>query len=180
MSPLDIGPAQQPDRPIWFERVFHFDLPPWLMPNVIERLRGTPARVEDRVARVGTPVLVRRDGDHWSIQENIGHLLDLEALWLGRIDDFEAGEERLRAADLTNRATHQAGHNDRPIGQILEAFRTARAVLVHRLETLAPAVRLRTAFHPRLDQVMRPIDHAFFVAEHDDHHLARIAELLSR
>jgi hypothetical protein len=27
---------------------------------------------------------------------------------------------------------------------------------------------------------MRLVDHLFFVAEHDDHHLARIAELVGR
>ena len=36
----------------------------------------------------------------------------------------------------------------------------------------------RTALHPRLGLPMRAVDHAFFVAEHDDHHLARITELL--
>jgi hypothetical protein len=32
--------------------------------------------------------------------------------------------------------------------------------------------------HPRLKQPMRLVDHLFFVAEHDDHHLALIRELL--
>ena len=36
----------------------------------------------------------------------------------------------------------------------------------------------RTARHPRLGTPMRLIDIAFFTAEHDDHHLARITELL--
>jgi hypothetical protein len=35
----------------------------------------------------------------------------------------------------------------------------------------------RTAHHPRLDRPMRVMDLAVFVAEHDDHHLARITEL---
>jgi hypothetical protein len=35
-----------------------------------------------------------------------------------------------------------------------------------------------SSLHPRLQQPMRLIDHALFVAEHDDHHLARITELL--
>jgi len=32
----------------------------------------------------------------------------------------------------------------------------------------------RSAFHPRLKKPMRIIDLAFFVAEHDDYHLAKI------
>ncbi len=35
-----------------------------------------------------------------------------------------------------------------------------------------------TARHPRLGVPMNLVDHAFFVAEHDDYHLARITELL--
>ena len=167
-----------PDRPRWFDRVFTLDLPPWLLADVIERLRGTPARLEERLRGVAPEVLTRRDGEHWSIQENAGHLLDLEDLWLGRMDDFAEGRARLRAADLTNRRTHEAAHNDRPVDDILREFREARARLVARLETLSAEDAQRTALHPRLGTPMRPVDHAFFVAEHDDHHLARITELL--
>ena len=36
----------------------------------------------------------------------------------------------------------------------------------------------RGASHPRLATPMRLLDIAFFVAAHDDHHLARITEIL--
>ncbi|MCK4414213.1 MAG: hypothetical protein KAY32_11760 [Candidatus Eisenbacteria sp.] len=36
----------------------------------------------------------------------------------------------------------------------------------------------RTAIHPRLNQPMRVLDLMIFAAEHDDHHLVRITELL--
>jgi uncharacterized damage-inducible protein DinB len=36
----------------------------------------------------------------------------------------------------------------------------------------------RTAFHPRLRQLMTVADLLFFVAEHDDHHLASITQLI--
>ena len=95
----------------WFERKFTFDLPKWMYPNVVERLRGTPARADLIVSGIGKEVLTRRDAERWSIQENLGHLLDLEPLWMGRIDDILQGKERLRDADLTNRKTYEAGHN---------------------------------------------------------------------
>jgi uncharacterized damage-inducible protein DinB len=172
--------SHAPVRPLWFERVFTLDLPAWMLPNVIERLRGTPARLEERLRDVSPTALTRRDGEHWSIQENAGHLLDLEELWLGRIDDFAEGRERLRAADLTNRRTHEAGHNARALEGILADFRAARAHLVARLEAFGPSEQQRPALHPRLATPMRPVDHAFFVAEHDDHHLARITQLLGK
>ena len=91
----------------WFDREFTFDLPRWMYPNVVERLRGTPARAEDIVRCLPPDTLTRRIADTWSIQENIGHLLDAEPLWIGRVDDIVSGKKRLRHADLSNRQTHE-------------------------------------------------------------------------
>ena len=165
-------------RSLWFERKFDFSFPVELYPEIIERLRGTPARVEERVRDVPPALLTRRDGDKWSIQENIGHLLDLDELFAGRFEDYEHGLERLRAADLLNQKTHQAQHNSRPVEEILREFRRARLALVARLESQPPEYFRRTALHPRLNTPMRVTDLLYFVAEHDDHHLARISELL--
>jgi uncharacterized damage-inducible protein DinB len=162
----------------WFDYKFSFDLPLWMYPNVVERLRGMPARLEDRLNALPPELLIRREGERWSIQENAGHLLDLESLWLGRLDDFVAGLPTLRPADLQNRQTHEANHNAKSITEILAAFRAARLEFVHRLETLDEALVGRTALHPRLQKPMRVLDAIFFAAEHDDHHLARITELL--
>jgi uncharacterized damage-inducible protein DinB len=162
----------------WFERRFEFDSPNKLFPNVVERVRGTPARVEELVRGVATATLTRRQGETWSIQENVGHLLDLEPLWLTRARELAAGAEVLTAADLDNRKTHQANHNAFPLASLLEAFRRERGRFVSLLDNADAALLERTALHPRLQTPMRLIDLALFVAEHDDHHLARIGELL--
>ncbi|MFN8372037.1 MAG: hypothetical protein U0694_04075 [Anaerolineae bacterium] len=36
---------------------------------------------------------------------------------------------------------------------------------------------LRASKHPRLLQPMTLVDHIYFVAEHDDHHLAQVTRL---
>jgi uncharacterized damage-inducible protein DinB len=161
----------------WFERKFSFDFPAELYPNLIVRLRGTPARLEEMLRGLSREQLVRQPGGKWSIQENAGHLLDLEPLWFARVDDFFAAKEILAPADLTNRQTHEARHNERRIEELLAAFRRARLALVERVETLAAEDFTRTALHPRLRTPMRLVDHLYFIAEHDDHHLARIWEL---
>jgi hypothetical protein len=107
----------------------------------------------------------------------VGHLLDLEPLWLSRLDDFASGMEMLRAADLSNRKTHQANHNSHKVGEILSEFRKMRGQLVERAENLDPKMYSRTALHPRLKTPMRLVDHLYFVAEHDDQHMARIWQL---
>jgi len=162
----------------WFERRFSFDFPVTVYPDVIERIRGTPARVEDRVKNLSRDTLTRRDGDTWSILENVGHLLDFEPLDAGRLDDYLNGLSSLRAADLTNRRTHEAGHNDTAPATVLAEFRAGREELVARLESLGEAEFARTALHPRLQVPMRLVDWLTFVAAHDDYHLARIAELI--
>ena len=48
---------------------------------------------------------------------------------------------------------------------------------VARLDNYDATFAERTALHPRLQQKVRVIDLVFFIAEHDDHHLARISEL---
>lgn len=166
------------ERMLWFEREFSFDLPVWMYPNVVERVRGTPARLEDLVRTLSREQLVRRDGDKWSVQEQAGHLLDLEPLGMRRLDDFEAGRETLRAADVENRKTHEADHNASRIEDILTSFRRERMEFVARLDGYDEELVQRTSLHPRLQKPVRVLDLAFFVAEHDDHHLARITELI--
>jgi hypothetical protein len=146
---------------IWFERKFRFDFPVELYPNLRVRLRGAPARLEELTSGLSRDQLIHKPDGKWSIQENAGHLLSVEVL---------------TAADLTNRKTHEAAHNDRPLQEILSAFRQARETFVNRLEGLTRDDFARVAKHPRLNQPMRFVDHIFFAAEHDDHHLARIWE----
>jgi hypothetical protein len=85
----------------------------------------------------------------------------------------------MTAADLQNRKTDEANYNSRPLEQILSEFRSARGKLLNRVEELDPALFSQMLPHPRLKTPMRLVDHLFFVAEHDDHHLARIWELLT-
>ena len=94
-----------------------------------------------------------------------------------RLDDFEAGREALAPADLANRKTHEANHNAKTIANILAEFRKERIAFVARLGSYDQAFVNRVALHPRLNQKIRVIDLVFFIAEHDDHHLARISEL---
>lgn len=168
------------DRIRWTDRTFHFGFPAALYPEMLARLRGTPARIEDLVKGLSKEVLTRREGDAWSMQENIGHLADLEELVQGRLDDYDAGIRNLRAADMSNRRTHEARHNERPIKTVLSDFRRQRAKLMERLEALEPERFSRSAVHPRLKQAMRLVDMLYFQAEHDDYHLTGIYELRRR
>jgi uncharacterized damage-inducible protein DinB len=165
--------------PIWFERKFEFSFPVELHPNLCARLRGTPARLEEGLRRHSPKILVRKAEEKWSAQEHAGHLLDLEPLWLARVGDYVAGSAQLTVTDLKNRKTDEANYNARPLEQILSEFRSARAGLLTQVGKLDASLFARTIPHPRLKTPMRLVDHLYFVAEHDDHHLARIWELFN-
>lgn len=164
----------------WIERTFSFDFPPTKFPDLVERVRGTPARIKARVTGLAADILTRTDDGGWSIQQNIGHLLDLGYLPMRRIEQILAGESVLIAADMSNRKTNDADHNARHIDELLEAFRNERATLVQRFESLRGDDWAKSALHPRIKKSMRIVDIAYFDAEHDDYHVARISELLRK
>ena len=161
----------------WVEREFEFNLPVGVFPCVVERLRGTPARLEGLTRGLTREQLTAKPGGLWSMQEQAGHLWDLDELHEGRLEDYARGLEVLRAADMKNRKTEEAGHNAARLEEILAGFRAARERFVRRLEALTEAEVAASALHPRLRKQMRVIDMAYFTAEHDDHHLAAVSEL---
>lgn len=164
----------------WIERRFNFDFPVGMFPVIVERLRGTIARIEADTAGISQEIASARIAEKWSVLEQIGHLMDLDDLTEGRIDDFIAGLPALRAADMSNARTNNANYNSRSLSELIQEFRTVRTRLIKRLESLDSDVIARSAMHPRLNQPMRVVDLAYFVAEHDDHHLTKVGQIIKR
>jgi uncharacterized damage-inducible protein DinB len=162
----------------WFKRKFPIMEDNGVLPSIIERLCGTPARIEEIVSKLPLALLISRSGEKWTIKEEIGHLFDLEPLWIGRLEDLANGLAELRVADLTNQRTHTANHNATEIKILIQQFREQRLRFVNDLMSLNDEQLSNTSLHPRLRTPMRIIDLAYFVAEHDDHHLASIREIM--
>lgn len=161
----------------WFNRKFQFDSEQNIFPSIIERLWGTPFRLEAKLQMIPPNILETRYEDSWSIKENIGHLSDLEPLWQGRLQDILSGEKMLRATDLQNTKTTEANHNAKSIELLLKEFTDIRMQTLDMLGPLSEEQIFMSALHPRLQNPMRTMDNFLFVAEHDDHHLAHISEL---
>ncbi len=162
----------------WLEYRWSFDFPAGMFRAIVERLRGTAARLEEAVRGAAPDRLTRRPDHGWSAQEHAGHLVSVENLWHVRLGEYARGAATLTAADMENRATKASGYDERPIAAILEEFRLARTATVRLLDGLDLEGAARVAHHPRLDRPMRLVDLTLFAAEHDDHHLAAIHELL--
>jgi uncharacterized damage-inducible protein DinB len=161
----------------WFDRNFDFSGSQNIFPEIIERLAGTPARLEEKLAAIPPSDLTVAVNGGWSIKEQVGHLTDLEPLWQGRLDDILSGQALLRPTDLQNAKTTLANHNATPTDQLLKDFRKIRNQTVLLIRDLPVEKIYAAAMHPRLQTPMRTMDLFLFVAEHDDHHLARITEL---
>lgn len=161
----------------WLERSFEFSFPVEMYPAFLTRVKGTPARLEEFIAELHPAVLTKQLQGKWSIQEHVGHLVDLDQLHEGRLDDFSAGKKVLRAADMKNIKTEQAKHNEKDIGEILRSFRLARKNFVRKLEQFSDEDFARSGLHERLGKQMRLVDLVYFVAEHDDHHMALMKEI---
>lgn len=155
----------------WFDRKFGKQ-PDFIFPAILERLKDAPLRLENKLKNVPEHQLIAYFEGKWTLKEQAGHLLDLEPLWLGRFQEILGGDKDLREADLSNRKTHEANHNARPIDEILREFRQQRKEIIDLLETVKEADLEKFALHPRLKTPMKITDLAYFVAEHDNHHLA--------
>jgi len=162
----------------WIERKFEFNFPVGLFPVIVERLRGTLLQLEAMVKNISEEKLSNKKEGQWSIKEVVGHLYDLEELWNGRIDDFLENKKTLRAADMSNTKTKAAGHNAKPVHVLLKQFTEARSQLIGRVKDFDTVTAALTALHPRLQTPMRLIDSLFFAAEHDDHELTKIRQLI--
>jgi uncharacterized damage-inducible protein DinB len=101
-----------------------------VLPGILERLEGTPHRLRallagvDRSSKVDTA---------WSLAQELGHLNDLEPLWLQRADDTVVGKADLTAADLSNRKTHESDHDQWPLSEHISRFERNRMAFVARL-----------------------------------------------
>ena len=144
----------------WIERKFSFDFPSGFFPMIVERLLGTPTRLEEMTHGVPPGILTRKVNEAWSMQEHAGHLIDLEELHHGRIDDFLGHASTLRSWDTANRKTYEANHNARPMTEILKEFRNGRREFVDRIIESDEELLSRSGMHPRLKVPMRLVDMA--------------------
>jgi hypothetical protein len=162
----------------WLKYDWKFDYQIGMYWAFCARLAGTPARVEDLLRGLPEDKLRHKPLGKWSLKEQAGHLWTIEDFWQTRFEQYRRGETRLEAADMSNRKTDEGGFNEKTVGEILGAFRKARARTMELLDGLTLQDASRVAEHPRLEMKIRLIDHCHFVAEHDDHHLAVMRNML--
>ena len=160
----------------WFERKFTFGMPIGMLPFYLERLRGTSARIEEKVKNISDDALSNKLDGKWSVKENIGHLAEVDEIALKRIDEMINGISPMSPAVFEPKQDY----NRQSLNEVLTYFRINRSKNLERYQQLSEEELSKASLHPRLKVMMTPVDLALFDAEHDDHHLVTIGEILSR
>jgi hypothetical protein len=157
----------------WFERDLKFGYSSEMLPFFLERLSGTIIRLEAKTKGILDDVLsAKRDGK-WSIKQNIGHLAEVDAIANKRMDEMTTG-----VAVMSPAVFEPQDYNPWPIEKVLELFKINRNLNLKKYQTLSESDSKKSSLHPRLRVQMTPVDLAWFDAEHDDHHLVKINEIL--
>jgi uncharacterized damage-inducible protein DinB len=158
----------------WFERQFTFGLPAGMLPFYLERLGGTLARIEKKTTGIKEDILSHKLNGKWSVKENIAHLAEVDEIALKRIDEMKQGVSPMSPAMI------QPGrdYNAQSIDEVIRFFKTNRDKNLQKYKSLDDEDLNKSSLHPRLKILMTPVDLAWFDAEHDDHHLERVNEIL--
>lgn len=163
----------------WFDRKFDFNFGMEQYDNLLERLQQAPILFDQILSRLPENVQILKLNEKWSIKENIGHLIVLEPLWRIRFQDIKEKKFEMSPADLGNTLTNEMNFNRNLLQGLLKTFSVERNKTLGFLKTLEQIDFSKTSIHPRLQQPMRIIDLMYFVAEHDQHHLEAILNILN-
>ncbi len=161
----------------WVDRKFNFEFDSSHYPEFIERLMATPSVLESFITPIPSDFLKIKANHEWSIQENVGHLITVDDLFIDRLDDYESCAKSLRPADVSGTRTNNANYNSYKIQDLLSKFREKRMEYIQSLERADSNLFSRSAWHPRLKKQMRLCDMLYFQAEHDDHHINKMKYL---
>ena len=162
----------------WFDRKFDFSFDVNEYAAIYKRLQQAPAMLESLLQNKADHLLSHQPEGKWSVKEHTGHLSVLEHLWRTRIRDILAKKPELTPTDLNNSATSEAGFNRFTIDELLQKFAAERKQTLLLLHSININDHSNTSLHPRMQQPMRIIDIAYFTAEHDDHHIGVMREII--
>ncbi len=162
--------SQHPRPTLWAEMQFDWPTDISEKDTLLHHLATFPSQCSITLESIPHEKLnVRHDGK-WSIQEHLGHLLDMDDLPSKRIIEILADKSVMTAADMDNRHTWDQNYNDHNIYEICERFIGRRRILVDLFKSVPEEKWLASANHERLNRQMSILDLAYFQGQHDHYH----------
>jgi len=137
----------------------------------LEQLLTFPITLKEVIGNMDTRLLLERPQQKWSIQTHAGHLLTMESLWIGRLDDYFLERPKLRPWNGTNADTEAAQFDLQNITQILDDFKSIRSAHIKMIKQNLELLSSRSCLHEGHGKQITFLEHLQWIVKHDQEHL---------
>jgi hypothetical protein len=144
----------------------------------IQRLVAFPQQLMQVVEALTEAQLRFKPANEWSVIENIGHLIDIDELYVGRVDRILAEERPAFPRFEPDPIVAAKGYQQMNSHDVLQQFITTRQATIDGLSTIEPDELGRAGIHAVYGEMtlQRLVEQ---LANHDQKHLVQIHETLA-
>lgn len=144
----------------------------------IAKLRAFPAHLQSVVASLTAAQMRFKPANEWSVIENIGHLIDIDELYVGRVDRILAEERPEFPRFEPDPIVAAKGYQQMDGNELLQQFIATRQATIDGLSTIEPDELDRAGMHAVYGEMTlrRLVEQ---LANHDQKHLVQIHETLA-
>jgi rubrerythrin len=145
---------------------------------MITILEATPAQVAMMIIGVDDSILTHKpSADEWCAKELVGHLIETDRLYQGRVRTILAGSGVVEFSDpqLPWEAHHGKGYEEMPAGELVQRLEASHAASLAIMVDLTPPEWCRLGIMK--GAVRSLVDLGTWVANHDRGHLPQIRRL---
>jgi len=121
----------------------------------------------------------RPDEKEWSVLENIGHLIEIDPLYVDRIDRILSEERPVFAPFDPDAGVRAADYQHKSLAELLATYVTQRQATIDGLSTIEPDELTRVGIHAKFGEVSvaRLVE---LLAGHDEIHYTQITNTIPR
>ena len=147
--------------------------------TLIDQMEAFPERLLALIEDADDAALYYRPGaQEWSVAEVIGHLEDVDALFMGRVHQALTEDDPLFTVYEQTGPVRQRDFQRQPVGALLAIFLARRAYFVNYLRGLTDAQLNRAGGHP-MHGTMTVTRIPASIPRHDQTHYDQIATNLA-
>ena len=146
----------------------------------IAKLSDFPARLHTFVTPLtDTQLRFRPQDKEWSILENIGHLIDIDRLYVERVDLILSSERPQFAPFNPDEHVSAGNYQTKSLTELMTTYTELRLATVAGLSTIAPDELTRVGIHARFGEitVARLVE---ILANHDEVHYTQMNNNLNQ
>jgi uncharacterized damage-inducible protein DinB len=145
---------------------------------LLEELAAFPAALKTELQGLSDAALrFQPTPDAWSIVEIVGHMIEVGAVWPGRVSQM-LSTNNPQLVSVDNTVVRQRDYQNKQLSYLLSALAERRAEFIEMLRVIHPSQLTRTGEHPTYGQI-DVTGAAAALANHDRRHREQIAANLA-